>query len=91
MDIEFTPRNVVKYVVKAAVYARVTSLAEDAITDYTRFEEDDFVTKTGSRVIGWFVSDRAKPYTDKMVDKTADYIVAKREARNAKKNKTNEQ
>jgi hypothetical protein len=91
MDIEFTPRNVVKYIVKAAVYARVTSITEDVIVDYTRFEEDDFVTKTGSKVVGWYVSDRLKPVTDKMVDKTADYIVAKREARATKKNKTNEQ
>jgi hypothetical protein len=90
MDIEFTPRNVVKYIVKTAVYARVTSITEDVIVDYTRFEEDDFVTKTGSKVVGWYVSDRLKPVTDKMVDKTADYIVAKREARATKKNKTDE-
>jgi hypothetical protein len=90
MDIEFTPRNVAKYVVKATVYLKTTQLAEDAITDYTRFEEDDIVTSIGSKCIGWYVSDKLKPVTDKMVDKTADFIVAKRENRKAKKNKTTE-
>jgi hypothetical protein len=75
---DFTPRNVAKFVVKAIVAGRAAQLAEDAITDYTRFEEDDMIVDISTSVIGWYVSDKLKPYTDKMVDKTADFIAAKR-------------
>lgn len=74
----FTPRNVVKYVAKAIVHSRVAQLTEDAITDYTRFEEDDTIVRISSNVVGWYVSDKLKPVTDRMVDKTADFIAAKR-------------
>lgn len=85
MHTEFTARNVVKYVVKATVHSAVAQRAEDIITDYTRFEEDDTVVKISSHLVGWYVSDKLKPVTDKMVDKTADYVAAKREARCSKK------
>jgi len=85
---DFTLRNVTKYAVKAAVHGYVASVAADAITDYTRFEEDDAVVRISSNVIGWGVSDKLKPVTNKIVDKTADFIVAKREARKSKKNNT---
>ena len=58
--------------------------------DYTRFEEDDIVTKIAPKVVGWYVSDKLKPVTDKAVDKAADFVNARREARAAKKNKTTE-
>lgn len=81
----FTARNVMKYVVKAAVHSAVAQRAEDIITDYTQFEEDDAVVKISSHCVGWYVSDKLKPVTDRMVDKTADFIAEKREARAAKK------
>lgn len=90
MDIEFTPRNVVKYVVKTAVYLQVTKLTENALIDYTRFEEDDIVTRIVPKVVGWAVSDKLKPVTDTVVDKTADFVNAKREARKTNKNQTEE-
>jgi hypothetical protein len=90
MDIDFTPRNVAKYVAKSIVYLKVTQITEDAITDYTRFEEDDLVVRIVPKVVAWAVSDKLKPVTDKVVDKTADYIVAKREARASKKDNTTE-
>lgn len=74
----FTTRNVAKFVVKAIVAGRTARIAEDVITDYTRFEEDDMIVDISSSVVGWYVSDKLKPYTDKMVDKTADFIAAKR-------------
>lgn len=85
MDIDFTPRNVVKYVVKTAIYLKVSERAAEAMTDYTCLEEDSITVKLGSKVIGWAVADTAKPYTDKLVDKTANFINAKREARKARK------
>lgn len=90
MDIEFTPRNVAKYVAKTIVYLKVTQLTEDAMTDYTRFEKDDLVVKIAPKVVAWYVSDKLKPATDKLVDKSADFIVAKWEARNTKKDKPEE-
>jgi hypothetical protein len=90
MDLPFTPRNVVKYVVKTAVYLKATSLLEDAMVDYTRFEEDDIIVKIAPKVVAWYVSDKLQPVTDKAVDVTADFIVAKREAHKANKNKTEE-
>lgn len=83
---EFTARNVAKYVVKAAVQAKVQTTARDTITDYTRFEEDDAVVKISSHLVAWYVSDKLKPYTDKAVDKTADFIAAKRQQMKDKKN-----
>lgn len=84
----FTPRNVAKFVFKALVASKASNMAEDVITNHTQFEEGDTVVNISSGVIGWYVADKLKPYTDSMVDKTADFIVAKREARNAKKNNT---
>lgn len=91
MDIEFTPRGVSKFVVSSIIAGKAKQIARDGIADYTRFEKDDLVTKISSDVAGGYVAYRLKPYTDKVVDKTADFINTKREARNAKKNKTNEQ
>lgn len=85
----FTPRNVTKFVVKTMVHAKTASVVEDAITDYTRFEEDDMIVDISSHLAGWYVSDKLKPYTDKIVDTVADKIVALR-AKKTEKNKTSE-
>lgn len=81
----FTPRNAVKFVITAAVNYKATVITKDVLTDYTRFEDDDIVVKVAGGLVGWYVSDKVKPYSDKLVDKTADFIIAKREARTAKK------
>lgn len=86
----FTARNVAKYAAKAAVQAKVAITTKHAIVDYTRFEEDDTVTSIGSHLVGWYVSDKVKPFTDKAVDKTADFITKKRAERAAKKDTTTE-
>ena len=80
----FTPRNVAKFVVTCAIHGKVAQLSEDAITNYTQFEEDDKLIEFSGHLIGWFVSDRLKPHTDRMVDKTADWIVARKEKKNQK-------
>lgn len=82
---EFTARNAAKYVVKAIVASKTAQVAEDVITDYTRFEEDDTVVDISSHLIGWYVSSKLQPITDKMVDKTADFIMAKRQEMKDKK------
>jgi hypothetical protein len=84
----FTPRNAAKFVAKTLVATRAAKLTETAITDYTRFEEDDTVVNITSSLVGWYVADKLKPVTDRVVDKAADKIVAFRENRNAKKTPT---
>lgn len=70
----FTTRNVMKYVAKALVASKAADLTSDAITDHTHFEEDDLTVDLGSKVIGWYISEKLEPYTDKMVDKAADFV-----------------
>jgi hypothetical protein len=82
----FTPRNVAKFVVKSIVAAKTAQITEDALVDYTSLEEDSMAVDITGAVVGWYVSDKLKPVTDAAVDKTADFIAAKREARKAKKN-----
>lgn len=82
---DFSARNVAKFVVKSAIGARTAVFAAETIADHTEFEKDDFVVETSSTVIGWYVSSKLQPYTDKAVDKTADFIAVKRANRQAKK------
>jgi hypothetical protein len=90
-DTPFTTRNVAKFVAKAIVAAKAKQTAETAITEYTELEKDDTIVDISGSVIGWYVSEKLSPVTDKMVDKTADFIAAKREARKAKKDNPSEQ
>lgn len=86
----FTARNVAKHVVSSVVMIKATNLARDTTVDYTRFEEDDMIVKIGSGVFGWGVASKVRPYTDRAVDKTADFIAKKRAERAAKKDTTTE-
>lgn len=81
----FTARNVAKFVIKTAVSMKTAQLTEEAITDHTKFEEDDIIVHIGGGLVGWYVADKLKPITDSVVDKTADKIVALRANRAAKK------
>ena len=74
----FTPRNVAKFVVKTLVAGKAAAIAEDVIVSRTSLEEDTTIVDISSSLVGWYVSDRLQPYTDKIVDKTADWIVARR-------------
>jgi hypothetical protein len=85
---DFIPRNIAKYVVTGAITMKVAQLTKDAMVDNTRFSEDDMIVKLGSGVVGWGAAAKLKPYTDKAVDKTADFVNKKREARKTKKEAT---
>jgi hypothetical protein len=82
---EFTARNVAKFIAKAIVLSKTSDIAEDVITDYTRFEEDDLVVDIGSKCIGWYVSNKLEPVTNKIVDTGADFITEQRTKYQAKK------
>lgn len=83
MSDAFTPRNAAKYIVKAIVHRKAAQFTEDVLIDYTRYEEDDLVVDLGSHLVGWYVSDKLKPHTDRAVDFVADKAVAYRQKRNA--------
>lgn len=87
---EFTARTAAKYVAKSVVAIKTKQIAENTITDHTDFEKDDMIVRISTGLISGYVSSKLTPVTDAAVDKAADYIAAKREARAAKKNKTEE-
>lgn len=74
----FTARNVAKYAVKAIIHKKTADASATAIANHTRFEEDDLVVELSSHTVGWYVSDKLRPYTDRMVDATADKIASLR-------------
>jgi hypothetical protein len=86
MHPEFTTRNVAKFVAKSIVYYKTTKLTAETIEEHTQFEKDDMIVGLGASVVGWLVSDKLSPVTDKIVDKTADFVTEKRQARKDKKN-----
>ncbi len=80
----FTPRNVAKFVVKTLVAAKAAAITEDVIVNHTQLEEDSTPVNIMSGVVGWYVSDKLKPHTDKVVDKTADWFVARKAKKSEK-------
>jgi len=81
----FTARNVTKFIAKAVVATKAADLTADAIADHTQYEKDDTVVDIGSRVIGWYISEKLEPVTDKIVDTVADFVSDRRAKRQAKK------
>lgn len=81
----FTPRNVSKFIAKAVVAAKAASLTADAIDNYTEYDKDATIVDVGSQVVGWYVSEKLEPVTDRIVDTTADFVSERRAKRQAKK------
>lgn len=81
VDPDFTPRNVAKYAITFTIRAKVVRIVKNITEDYTSHESDEILVRASANVVAWGVSASLKPFTDKVVDKTADYIVAKREAK----------
>lgn len=88
MENKFTPRKIAKSVAKSIVAIKTKQIAEDVITENTDFEKTDMIVKISTGLISGYVAQQVSPFTDYAVDKAADFIVAKREARSAKKNET---
>ena len=84
-----TTRDVAKWLLNAAVAMKTSQLAADTVGDYTRFDKESLAIRLGTGAIGYVVARKLEPATDAMVDKTADFIVEKRNKfrtkRNAKK------
>jgi hypothetical protein len=86
MDTETFARTAAKWIVTSIIAVKTTELAENTANDYTRFDKDSLAVKLGAGAIALVVTSAVTPYTDKVVDKTVDFIVAKRAERCAKKN-----
>ena len=84
-NMPFTPRNVTKFVAKAAVAGYTAKFTANTVSDHTRFEEDDTLVDIGSTVVGWYVSEKLKPITDKVVDVTFDFVATQRAKHQDKK------
>lgn len=82
----FTPRNAAKYVAQAIIATQTSKATKDAITDHTRFEDDDMIVNISGHLVGWYVSSKLKPVTDGAVDRAADFIADRKAKRAAKKN-----
>lgn len=80
-----TVRGVVKHVASSAVGMGTSVFTAKTVDNYTRFEKEDFIVKLGAGAVGFIVATKVTPYTDMAVDKTADFITAKYEARKTKK------
>lgn len=81
---KFTARNVAKTVVKMVIASKTAGLTERLLTDYTSLDEDSMTVDVAGHVVGWGVASQLKPLTDKIVDKTFDYIAEKRNDRQSK-------
>jgi hypothetical protein len=86
----FTPRTVAKYVASYTIMYHTANRTEEVLVNHTALEEDTFAVEISGKVVGAYVAHKFKPYTDKLVDKTADRIVAFREKRQATKDSKSE-
>lgn len=91
MDIDITPRGIAKYLATGIVGHRASKLAENVIVDHTRLEKDTMIVDLSTGLIGAVVATKLRPLTDAAVDKTADFIVAKRAEFADNKNKKTEE
>jgi|1185.fasta_scaffold1979742_2 hypothetical protein len=82
---EFTARNVAKFLAKAVVATKTARLTADVVADHTNYEKDDTVVDLGSQVVGWYISAKLEPVTDKIVDTTADFVTEQRNKRQARR------
>jgi hypothetical protein len=87
--IDFTPRGVAKFVVNAAVAAKVSATTVNAIDENTRYDKDNFLVGTTGTLVGAYVSAKLEPLTDKAVDLTADFITAQREKYETRRSEKN--
>ena len=86
MESESLALDVAKWLLNSAVAMKTAQLAADTVADYTRFEKDSLAVRLGSGAIGMVVARKLEPATDAIVDKTADFIVEKRNKFRSRKN-----
>lgn len=86
---DLSPPSIAKWLITSYIAMKVGRVTAQTIDNHTPLEKDSTPVQLGSGLVGMLVSAHAKPYTDKMVDKTSMYIAVKRVAHQNKKNKKN--
>jgi len=79
--------SVAKWLVTSFIAMKVTDVTSRTLDNHTRLNTDNIIVRLGTGLVGMVVSVHAKPYTDKMVDRTTIYIATKRVAYQDKKAK----
>lgn len=87
----FAPRAIAKTAVNILITAKVSDVASDVMVDYTALEEDSKTVQISSGLIGLYIASKLDPITDKIVDKTADLIIAANNKRKDKKKNDTEE
>jgi hypothetical protein len=86
MDKESLARDVAKWLLNSAVAMKSAQVAADAVDNFTSFDKDSLAVKLGTGGIGMVIGRKLEPVTDAIVDKTADFLVEKRNKFRTKKN-----
>lgn len=81
MNNPFTIRNAAKFALKVIVSTKVKETSKDIISNQLDRDEDDNIVSIPAHMIGWYVSEKLEPITDGMVDKTADWLAARKAAK----------
>jgi hypothetical protein len=87
----YLTRSVAKWVVVSIIDVKTTQLTADAIADHSKYDKDDLLVRVGAGAVGFVVSARLKPVTDKMVDKATDFAHEQWTKRKSKKTAKNEE
>lgn len=80
-------RDMAKAAIYYAIQEKTKRLTRRYIDTYTGLDEDSIRTRIAGNVVGQTVAWKAKKYTDKLVDKTADWYVARQESKTEKDQK----
>jgi Rod binding domain-containing protein len=85
MDNNSVPRELAKWLILSAISFKTTQFTSNTVDNYTRFNKDSLAVSLVSGGIGMVVANQLEPVTEKIVDKTANFINEKRAKRSAKK------
>lgn len=80
-----TKTDIAKLALSTIVSRKTADLVSDQAATHTELDPDSATVEIGSMVVGSLVAYKARPLTDKIVDKTVDAYQSWREKRQAKK------
>lgn len=76
----FKPRQIAKSAVNITVAGATSAVVDSAVrANIENPEEHDTVITAGSLAAGWYVASRTRRITDPMVDKIANWRLARKE------------
>lgn len=69
--------EIAQFAVRMVVSANVSSVASTQIENHSDFDSDSTTNQVASAMIGWYAGIKLKPYTDKAVVKTRDFVASR--------------